>query len=90
MAKFVEETDYSQLTLANDFIFFKVMQDPELCRELLEIILEVEIERIEYSEVQKKLKETYQSKDVQLDVYLKDGRGTVYNVEMQATEIEKK
>ncbi len=37
------------LTLADRFLFFKVMQDAELCKRLLEIILGVEIERIESS-----------------------------------------
>lgn len=35
--------------------------------------------------IYEKKKETYQSKGIQLDVYLKDSRGTIYNVEMQAT-----
>ena len=62
------------------------MQDPGLCRKLLEIILDVEIERIEYSEKEKTLDEKLEAKSVRLDVYLRDGRGTVYDVEMQTTD----
>ena len=77
--------DFKELDLTNNFLFLKVMQDPELCRKLLEIILDVEIERIEYSEKEKTLDEKWEAKSVRLDVYLKDGRGTVYDVEMQTT-----
>ena len=77
--------DFKELDLTNNFLFLKVMQDPDLCRKLLEIILDVEIERIEYSEKEKTLDEKLEAKSVRLDVYLKDGRGTVYDVEMQTT-----
>ena len=77
--------DFKDLDLTNNFLFSKVMQDPELCKELLEIILDVEIERIEYSEMEKTLDEKPEAKGVRLDVYVKDGKGTVYDVEMQTT-----
>ena len=73
-----------RLTLADRFIFFKVMQDAELCKRLLEIILGVEIERIEYPEGEKTIEVFKDAKGIRLDIYVKDGRSTVYNVEMQA------
>ena len=73
-----------EATLADRFIFFKVMQDADLCRHLLEIILNVEIERIEYLEGEKNIEAKYDSKGIRLDVYVKDGMNTVYNIEMQA------
>ena len=79
--------DFKELDLTNNFLFFKVMQDPELCKKLLEIILDVEIDRIEYLEKEKTLDEKLEAKSVRLDVYLKDGRGTVYDVEMQTTNL---
>lgn len=72
------------LTLADRFLFFKVMQDGELCKRLLEIILGVEIERIEYLEGEKTIEVFRGAKGIRLDIYVKDGRSTVYNVEMQA------
>ena len=77
--------DFKELDLTNNFLFLKVMQDPELCKKLLEIILDVEIEHIEYSGMEKTLDEKLEAKSVRLEVYLKDGRGTVYDVEMQTT-----
>ena len=75
--------DFKELDLTDNFLFSKVMMEPELCRRLLEIILDVEIERIEYPEKEKTLSEKPEAKSVRLDVYVKDGRGTVYDVEMQ-------
>ena len=73
-----------QLTLTDRFLFFKVMQDAELCKRLLEIILGVEIERIEYPEGEKTIEIFRNAKGIRLDIYVKDGGSTVYNVEMQA------
>lgn len=75
---------FEDLTLADRFIFFKVMQDPDLCRRLLEIILGVEIARIEYEEGERSMEARYDAKGIRLDVYIRDGAGTVYSVEMQA------
>lgn len=36
-----------ELNLGDDFLFAKVMSDKEICKELLEKILEIEIEKIE-------------------------------------------
>ena len=65
------------LTLADRFIFFKVMQDADLCKHLLEIILGVEIERIEYPEGEKTIEVFREAKGIRLDIYVKDGRSTV-------------
>ena len=73
-----------EITLADRFIFFKVMQNPDLCKRLLEIILNVEITRIEYLEGEKNIESKYSSKGIRLDIYVKDGKNTVYNIEMQA------
>lgn len=35
---------FEKLTLADDFLFCKVMQNKRLCKELLEIILHVKID----------------------------------------------
>lgn len=40
---------WESLGIANDFMFGKVMQDAELCKELLQRILpELEIDHVEY------------------------------------------
>lgn len=83
----VIHTAWEELGISNDFMFGKVMQNPKLCRELLQRILpELAIDRIEYPEAQKAIRPDADSKSVRLDVYVADGRGTVYDIEMQVAD----
>ena len=78
---------WEALGIANDFLFGKVMQEPELCKELLHRILpDLEIDRIEYPELQKGIRPDIDAKSVRLDVYVRDGKGTVYDIEMQVAD----
>lgn len=79
------EAKWEDLSISNDFLFGKVMQDAELCKELLQRILpELDIDHVEYPELQKTIKEDFEAKGVRLDAYVNDGKGTVYDIEMQA------
>ena len=42
-------TEFKDLTISNVFMFAAVMEDPENCRGLLEMVLEFPIARIEVS-----------------------------------------
>lgn len=59
------------------------MSDKEICKEFLEKLLEIEIEKIEIPENQKTIDLLLESKGIRLDIYVKDGNNTIYNVEMQ-------
>ena len=72
-----------ELNLEDDFLFAHVMSDKEICKEFLEKLLEVEIEKIEMPENQKTIDLLLESKGIRLDIYVKDENNTVYNVEMQ-------
>ena len=72
-----------ELNLEDDFLFAKVMSDKEICKEFLEKLLEIEIEKIEIPENQKTIDLLLESKGIRLDIYVKDENNTVYNVEMQ-------
>lgn len=76
--------DFDQITLKNDFMFFSVMSDKELCKELLERILDIKIKKLVYVAGQDTKKDSYDGKGVRLDIYTEDSENTVYNVEMQA------
>lgn len=76
---------YEELTLSNDFLFCKVMQDKALCKHLLELILDCEIEDIVYQESQKVFDDTIDGKSIRLDVYIKDDKHTIYDIEMQTS-----
>ena len=69
------------------------MQNPKLCKKLLETILGIEIERIEYPEGQKVINLEKDAKSVRLDIFVKDEKQSVYDIEMQAcssTELPKR
>ena len=60
--------------------------NPDVCKELLEILLEFKIERIEMSQ-EEEINIDFDSKGVRLDVYAKDADGLkVYNIEVQAAD----
>ena len=80
-----EEAKFSEIAFTNDFMFCSVLEDIELCREFLERVLGIEIAEIRYSEKQKTIKNRMRSKGIRLDVYAKDVKGNVYDVEMQAS-----
>jgi len=81
------QVNWDELGISNDFLFGKIMRDPELCKELLQRILpEVEIDHVEYPELQKEIKADVDARSVRLDVYVNDGKGTVYDIEMQAVD----
>lgn len=80
-----KEVPFEKLGLSNDYIFSKAMQNPKLCKKLLEVILGIKIKKIEYPEAQKTIDEKIDAKSIRLDVYVDDGKKTVYNIEMQTT-----
>lgn len=81
----MRQKEFKDLTFADDFMFAKVMLNEKLCKQLLEIILEIRIKSLRYPEEQKVIDPSYDSKSVRLDVYVDDEDGTVYNIEMQTT-----
>ncbi len=82
----MKSKDWESIGLSNDFLFGKVMSNPELCKEMLETILGMEIERLEYPEVQKSIREDIDAKGVRLDVYVKSEKKEIFNVEVQALD----
>lgn len=77
--------NWEELELTDDFLFGKVMRNPEICKRTIEAILNIQIEHIEYPNEQKVIDIASEAKSVRLDVYVKDSEHTVYNIEMQPT-----
>ncbi|MBQ3024126.1 MAG: hypothetical protein IJD23_02330 [Spirochaetaceae bacterium] len=42
---------FEELTFADHYIFEKVLQNAEICQELLERLLKIKIDHIEYPEI---------------------------------------
>ena len=78
---------WERATIANNFIFYKVMRNnPDVCKELLEILLEFKIERIEMSQ-EEVVDIDFASKGIRMDVYARDADGLkAYNIEIQTTD----
>ena len=81
--------EWQQVTFGNRFMFRLVMEKPELCKSLLELVLDMKITKFEYLEPEKSLEAKLSSKGVRLDVYIEDDKGVAYDLEMQATDVDK-
>ena len=75
-----------ELEIWDDFMFGAVMSNKELCKHLLEIILQKKIRDIRYTELQKTIDLQYDAKSIRLDVYVEDDLDSVYNIEIQTTD----
>lgn len=80
---------WEKLTFSDNYIFCKVMElNHDVCKEMLELLLNIEIERIEILESERTMKVDYDSKGIRLDVYVKDESGRCFDIEIQ-TSVEK-
>ena len=78
---------FEELTFHDDFMFGVVMQDKAICREALECMLGIKIDRIEYAEPQYSADPFYTSHGIRLDVYVQDG-SRIYDVEIQNRDFQ--
>ena len=73
-----------ELRFTDDFMFCRVMQTPELCKGVIERLLGIKVERIEYPELQKEIRPYYSAHGVRMDVYVKDS-DRIFDIEMQTS-----
>lgn len=79
------EEKWKNATIANNFIFYKVMRsNPEVCKELLEILLQIKIDHIEIKS-EETVEVDYGKKGIRMDVYAV-GATKSFDLEMQATD----
>ena len=78
---------WENLTLANDFMFGKIMRDPELCTEMIRRILpDIDIGRIELTQPQKSEKHSLDTRGVRFDVYAKSDNRKIFDCEVQTSD----
>ena len=75
---------FKKLEFTDDFMFRKVMEDKSICKQMLEILLDIQIDHIENLTPQLTLENVFTSRGVRLDVYVKDS-DRVFDVEMQTS-----
>ena len=79
------EQKWKNATIANNFIFYKVMQNNEdVCKELLEILLQIKIDHI-VMHTEETIEIDYDKKGIRLDVYA-EGSDKAFDLEMQSTD----
>lgn len=77
---------WEELTIQDNFLFQKVMQNKRICKHLIELILQIKIKEISFPETEKTMGARYDRKSIRLDVYVKDETGRVFDIEMQCTD----
>lgn len=86
------ESDFENLWLSlsiqNNFIFGKTFEsNPDLCRRLLQLILNFHIKHISFLEREKVIEARTDSKGIRLDVYVEDkDTNRSFDVEMQVSD----
>ena len=75
---------FDELTIADNFIFSKVMLNEKLAKRFLEVILDCKIKSISYPVYERYINIRSDAKSIRLDITLEDDTHTIYNLEMQA------
>ena len=79
------EEKWEQATLANDFIFYKVMRNhQEECKQLIEMLLGVKINKMEMHN-EETIDLDHDKKGIRLDIFVKE-TNRMYDIELQVVD----
>ena len=70
-----------ELTFTDDGMFQAVMHDPTVCSKIVEHLLHIQVDHIDFPELEKTIAPYYTSKGVRMDVYIKNSN-RIIDVEM--------
>lgn len=73
---------FQKLEISDSFLFAALMEDADICRELLQIVLETEIERV-WVRTERTIALERRYRSVRLDVFVEDQNDNMYDLEMQ-------
>lgn len=86
MAYLQKTKSYDELTFADNFLFCKILEsDKELCKDLIELLLEIKIDHLEPPIAERTMQDSFDAKSVRFDVYTKDDK-RIFDLEMQTTD----
>lgn len=81
------EQKWLHLTFKDNFLFSKTLElFPDLCKKILELILQLNIKRINFPEREKVIEARTDSKGIRLDVYVQDDLNRSFDIEMQVAD----
>ncbi len=79
---------WDELTFSDNFLFCKIMEDEEICRQLLEILLPIKIKKIRYLSAEKEFHPSYKGRSIRMDVFVKDSN-RMFDIEIQTSDYKK-
>lgn len=82
-ARAAQPLDWNTVTIQDNYLFATVFRDPDLCRDLIQTVLEKPIEKVVLIDSEVGRVPEIGAKGIRMDVYVADGLGTIYDVEMQ-------
>lgn len=85
----IKQTKRSEIPFSHQVMFRLVMEKPELCKRTLELLMDCEIAELQYLEPEKSIEAKLTTKGIRLDVYIRDTAGNAYDLEMQASDMDK-
>ena len=78
---------WEDLEFSDNYMFCKVLENLDLCQELLEILLHIKIDHLEKPVSEKTVQPEYNAKGIRMDVYVKNSN-KVFDIEMQTGNYE--
>ena len=78
--------EWEELTICDNFLFQKVMQNQRLCKRLIEKLLDIKVKSITYPATEKSIAVSATQKSVRLDLYVETDTGVVLDIEIQTTD----
>ena len=73
---------YDELFFTDDFLFSKIMRNPEIAKGVVQNLLGIKVKKIEFVTSQYSIDELYNGKGIRLDAYLED-EDKIIDIEMQ-------
>lgn len=80
---------FEELTIQDDFMFCKVMQNKRICKRVLQLVLKEEDIKIKNIRSQQTIENNSESKSVRLDVLVEDEKNNHIDIEMQMVNNDK-
>ena len=84
MGNLTKPKPFEELKCSDNFMFAKVMEDPDLCKAVLEVLLGIKIGKLSYPEPEKTIQTAPDAKGIRLDVHTSDGRHE-FDIEIQTS-----
>lgn len=84
MEKMIKPKPFDELKCSDNFMFAKIMDDKQTCRSVLELLLDIKIERLTFPEAEKTMLPGPDGKSIRLDVHTEDTNRD-FDIEIQTT-----